>query len=144
MRRCRRESTDWSTTSSALSICFWYQLVEMRMAFNTKRYSTGCCNRPRHSESYLWKLNNVQIGTKTLAVGENQTASFKPVSREDDHFLIELYRSTRLEELALTDWSENQRAAFVEMQFRAQQSHYREYYPKGEHYLVLAGEIGIG
>lgn len=86
----------------------------------------------------------MQIGTKTLVISESQTASFKPVTQEDDRLLIEVYGSTRLDEMSLTDWNENQRAAFVEMQYRAQQSHYREYYPEGEHYVILAGETAIG
>ncbi len=47
----------------------------------------------------------------------------------DRPFLVALYRSTREPELALTDWDEPTRAAFVEQQFTAQDAHYRANYP---------------
>jgi ribosomal protein S18 acetylase RimI-like enzyme len=58
--------------------------------------------------------------------------------------LIEIYGSTRTEELALTKWDENQRDAFVRMQFAAQQTHYREHYPDGEHLIISVDGIAVG
>jgi len=86
----------------------------------------------------------MQIGKVTFVVDENQIVRLRRATQEDDRFLVEVYGSTREDELSLTDWNANQRAAFVEMQFRAQQSHYREYYPEGEQYVVLAGDTAIG
>ena len=42
--------------------------------------------------------------------------------------LLRIYASTRQEELATTDWGEEQKRLFVEQQFSAQDAYYREYY----------------
>jgi ribosomal protein S18 acetylase RimI-like enzyme len=44
-------------------------------------------------------------------------------------FLVELYASTREEELAQVAWDDGTRRAFVEQQFAAQDAHYRANYP---------------
>ena len=47
---------------------------------------------------------------------------------EDRDVLLRVYASTREEELRLVDWSADQKAAFVRMQFEAQDAYYREHY----------------
>jgi ribosomal protein S18 acetylase RimI-like enzyme len=86
----------------------------------------------------------VQIAKISFVVGEDQVVRLRRATQEDDRFLVEVYSSIREDELALTDWNASQRTAFVEMQFRAQQSHYREYYPEGEQYVILSGDTAIG
>jgi ribosomal protein S18 acetylase RimI-like enzyme len=54
--------------------------------------------------------------------------SLRPVSSSDRDFLLQVYASTREEELRLVDWSADQKAAFVRMQFEAQDAYYREHY----------------
>jgi ribosomal protein S18 acetylase RimI-like enzyme len=56
-------------------------------------------------------------------------AELRPVTGADREFLLELYASTRDEELAQVDWEEGARAAFLEHQFSAQDGHYRSNYP---------------
>jgi ribosomal protein S18 acetylase RimI-like enzyme len=53
----------------------------------------------------------------------------RPVADADRAFLVELYASTREEELAQVTWDEGARRAFVEHQFAAQDAHYRGNYP---------------
>jgi GNAT superfamily N-acetyltransferase len=66
---------------------------------------------------------------------------FRPIADADLPFLERLYGSTRMEELALTDWSDAQKAAFIKMQFEAQHAHYQKHYV-GSDFLVIerAGE----
>lgn len=66
---------------------------------------------------------------------------FRPATDADLPLLRRLYGSTRTEELSLVPWSEAEKAAFLEMQFRAQHAHYRRHYPTA-HWLVIlrAGE----
>jgi ribosomal protein S18 acetylase RimI-like enzyme len=52
----------------------------------------------------------------------------RPARADDRDFLLRVYASTREEELRLVDWSDEQKAAFVGMQFEAQDSYYREHY----------------
>ncbi len=53
----------------------------------------------------------------------------RPATEADRPFLTWLYGSTRTAELALVDWDDAQRTAFVAMQFEAQDRHYRAHYP---------------
>jgi GNAT superfamily N-acetyltransferase len=52
----------------------------------------------------------------------------RPAGAEDRDFLLQVYASTREEELRLVDWSAEQKAAFVQQQFEAQDAYYREHY----------------
>jgi ribosomal protein S18 acetylase RimI-like enzyme len=54
--------------------------------------------------------------------------TLRPVGASDRDFLLQVYASTREEELRLVDWSAEQRTAFLRMQFEAQDSYYREHY----------------
>lgn len=53
----------------------------------------------------------------------------RPVVDTDRAFLVELYESTREDELAQVEWPDGAREAFVEQQFSAQDAHYRANYP---------------
>ncbi len=68
----------------------------------------------------------------------------RPIRDEDLEFLLALYASTRDEELALTDWSEETKQAFLRQQFEAQHRHYAERYPGAELALLIAGDEPIG
>lgn len=68
----------------------------------------------------------------------------RPIRDDDLGFLLALYASTRVEELALTDWSDEVKGEFLRQQFEAQHRHYVERYPGAELALLLAGEEPIG
>lgn len=53
----------------------------------------------------------------------------RPLTDDDRSFLMELYASTRADELAQVPWDAATRRAFVEQQFHAQDLHYRTHYP---------------
>lgn len=63
--------------------------------------------------------------------------SFRPATDGDYDFLVALYGSTREEELALTQWDDARRQAFVHSQFAAQRVHYRAKRPEGREELIL-------
>ena len=58
--------------------------------------------------------------------------SFRPIGDGDLPFLAELYASTRMEELAQTDWQEEVKRDFLAQQFSAQHQHYMRHYPGAE------------
>jgi ribosomal protein S18 acetylase RimI-like enzyme len=61
---------------------------------------------------------------------------------EDDlPFLQRVYASTRSDELALTDWTAQQKSDFIAFQFRAQHQHYATHYHDGE-FLVIERDGG--
>ena len=53
----------------------------------------------------------------------------RPVGDDDRAFLVDLYASTREEELDQIEWAPGAKRAFVEQQFAAQDAHYRANYP---------------
>ena len=55
--------------------------------------------------------------------------SLRPITPADDSFLAGLYASTRAEELAVTGWSDEEKAVFCRRQYDAQSAHYLENYP---------------
>jgi len=86
----------------------------------------------------------MRIGSKLISLGDSKHASVRPVTGDDERFLIAIYGSTRAEELALTSWDEKQRDVFIQMQYKAQQAHYREYYPVAEHMVILVDGVAAG
>ena len=70
--------------------------------------------------------------------------TLRPVGPYDHEFLIEVYGSTRAEELALTPWTSEQQQAFVRSQFAAQQYHYAEKYPAASHDIILSNDRAVG
>ena len=63
--------------------------------------------------------------------------TLRPVSSDDEAFLIEVYASTRAEEVAGLPWDANQRDSFMRMQFAAQQQDYQRRFPDSDHRLLL-------
>ena len=59
-------------------------------------------------------------------------------------FLKGLYRSTRDGELALTSWSEVEKQAFIDMQFKAQTAHYLDHYPAALWLVIERAGAAIG
>jgi ribosomal protein S18 acetylase RimI-like enzyme len=70
--------------------------------------------------------------------------TFRPIADADLPFLARLYASTRAEELAVTPWSDEQKAAFLDMQFRAQHTHYQQHYPKADWLVTMHADEDVG
>lgn len=69
---------------------------------------------------------------------------FRPITDADLPFLARLYASTRMEELAVTDWSDAQKAAFLQSQFSAQHAHYQKHYAGSEFFVIEQAGTAIG
>ncbi len=70
--------------------------------------------------------------------------ALRPEKPEDETFLIDLYASTRSEELRHVPWSQSQKQRFWSDQFRLQSIHYRAHYPDAEFLIVQERERPIG
>lgn len=68
----------------------------------------------------------------------------RPRSEQDLPFLQRVYASTRSEELAVTAWSDQQKADFIAFQFRAQHQHYATHYHDGEFLVIQRDGIDVG
>lgn len=72
------------------------------------------------------------------------TVSLRPTGPDDEPFLREVYSSSREDELAAVPWTPEQRAAFLDLQFRAQALDYARRFPHGEHSIVLLDGEPVG
>lgn len=70
--------------------------------------------------------------------------ALRPVTGGDREFLVELYGSTRQEELNQVSWPPGAREAFVEHQFAAQDAHYRANYPGASLDVVEVDGVSAG
>lgn len=70
--------------------------------------------------------------------------SLRPISPDDMDFLLRLYRSTREEELAMVDWTPEQKDWFILMQFNAQHTWYQEHYVGASFDVLLVDGVPAG
>ena len=75
------------------------------------------------------------------AAGELGGIVLREESEADLPFLIDLYASTRADELAQVPWPEAQKRAFLEHQFTLQREQYRLHYD-GAEWLLIEREAG--
>jgi len=66
--------------------------------------------------------------------------SLRQATPDDEGFLLDLYGSTRDEELTGLDWDDNQKQAFIKMQFLVRERSY----PRGDDQIILLDERPIG
>ena len=59
-------------------------------------------------------------------------------------FLRHLYGTTREREMQLVPWTPAEKAAFLDMQFTAQKTHYEEYYPDCQFLIIELDGRAIG
>jgi ribosomal protein S18 acetylase RimI-like enzyme len=70
--------------------------------------------------------------------------SLRPITPADVSFLAGVYASTRADELAVTGWSDEDKAVFCRRQFDAQGAHYRENYPDASFQIIESDGVSIG
>lgn len=75
---------------------------------------------------------------------EKDQLKLRAATPEDEQLLFEIYASTRAEEMSLVPWNDEQRLAFLKMQFEAQQNHYAEKYPGANHNIILVDDKAVG
>jgi ribosomal protein S18 acetylase RimI-like enzyme len=72
------------------------------------------------------------------------TITLRDAVENDAAFLLEVYGSTRAQELALIDWSDEQKVAFLMFQFEAQHRFYHEQYPEATYSIILQEGQPVG
>lgn len=70
--------------------------------------------------------------------------TFRTCRAEDVPFLRHLYGTTREDELRLVAWTDEQKAAFLDMQFAAQKTHYENFYPDCQFLVIELEGTAIG
>ncbi len=66
------------------------------------------------------------------------------VEKKDEHFIYNVYRSAREDELKLTNWSEVQKHAFVTMQLMAQHTDYSNRFPSIQYLIIELKKKSVG
>lgn len=87
--------------------------------------------------------------TSSTILADGGTLSLRPVTAEDEQFLVSVYASTRATELALVQWEQAQKDAFIKWQFDMQRREYDARFPEAEYKVIEidgqpAGRIWIG
>ncbi len=72
------------------------------------------------------------------------TVCLRAAQREDEAFLLQVYASTRAEEMALVPWTNEQKVAFLRLQFQAQRSGYQASFPAAQNWIITRGERPVG
>jgi len=71
---------------------------------------------------------------------DNADLVLREATPEDDSFLFEVYASTRIDELAQTGWADDQKLAFIKMQFMARERSY----PRVDNRIILLNGRPVG
>ncbi len=77
-------------------------------------------------------------------VSADLVVSMRPCRAEDEPFLFKVYSSTRTNEMALVPWTQEQKDAFLHMQFNAQYRHYAANFPDAQFLIILKDHEPIG
>lgn len=67
--------------------------------------------------------------------------ALRPIEDSDMGFLLDLYASTRADEMDLVPWPDDHKRAFLRMQFDAQHAHYMTHFA-GDRFDIILGESG--
>ncbi|HYP01665.1 MAG TPA: GNAT family N-acetyltransferase [Pyrinomonadaceae bacterium] len=70
--------------------------------------------------------------------------ALRAVRPEDEEFLLGVYAASRADEMALVDWDEAMKLAFLRSQFEAQAAQYHARFPDAEYSIILYKERPVG
>jgi len=74
----------------------------------------------------------------------DESISLRAATTEDDEFLLELYKSSRGDDLRELGWDEHRISEFLDMQYEAQQRFNRDEYPQAVDQIVLLEGKPVG
>lgn len=80
----------------------------------------------------------------TLAAGLPPGFQLRERTPGDLEFLSQLYASTRQDEMRLVDWTDAQKAAFLQDQFDKQHTHYLAHYPQAQWLVIEQDGAPVG
>lgn len=73
-----------------------------------------------------------------------QSCRLRERRAEDEAFLLQLYASTRAEEVQRFPWSAEQKEAFMRFQYQAREQSFRLHYPAAMDQIVLVNDAPAG
>ena len=75
---------------------------------------------------------------------EKETLTLREITPDDLFFLYQVYASTRMDEMVLTGWPQQQIDWFLQMQFNLQHSQWQQNNPDAEFNLILLDNTSVG
>lgn len=81
---------------------------------------------------------------KKISLPNGGTVTLRPVSAEDEEFLLSVYAGTRAHELAQVPWSDEQKGTFVRWQFDLQRKDYEANYPNATYDVIWVDDSPAG
>jgi len=72
------------------------------------------------------------------------TTTLRPVTSADHEFIFSVYAATRADEMALVEWSAEQKESFLRMQFQAQHQYYVENYTGAIFSVIMVNDQSAG
>lgn len=81
---------------------------------------------------------------KTDFMVDDVHLTLRPVEVGDEEFVYQVYASTREAEMALVDWTAEQKAAFLRMQVNAQTDHYQKYFLNAQYQVIQRESVPAG
>jgi ribosomal protein S18 acetylase RimI-like enzyme len=75
---------------------------------------------------------------------QTDSITARPLLPTDEGFSYQVYASTRLDELSLVDWNDEQKETLLQMQFRAQSRHYQDAYPQATSQVIEWNGTPVG
>lgn len=93
--------------------------------------------------------HSIENTQSVLHLADGGNVVLRPVTTDDNDFLLAVYANSREEELAQVNWAEGQKESFVRWQFEMQRREYDARYPDARYSVILvdgqsAGRIWIG
>lgn len=77
-------------------------------------------------------------------MSENFKLQLKAMEQKDIPFLYEVYKSTRIDELAVVNWTKNEMENFFIMQFNLQHRQYMENYKNANFDIIFFNDLPVG
>ena len=78
------------------------------------------------------------------SLDDSGEVALRAVQPSDEEFLLGVYAASRADEMALVDWDEAQKMAFLRSQFEAQAAQYRARFPDAEYSIILYKGTPVG
>ena len=101
-------------------------------AVGDQHYGTG------PQDSYIQiRTPSIRIKSPMNDANSEASISLRPVTAEDEAFLLELYKSSRGDDLRELGWDERRASEFLEMQYEAQQRFYASEHQQAVDQIVL-------
>jgi ribosomal protein S18 acetylase RimI-like enzyme len=129
----------------SISICTAEAQINSSVSAHSFVRTRGLCYlRSRRYRNLRWKLQILRNDSTEQTANERGQIHLRAVAPEDESFLLELYASTRAEELAAWGWSAAQQELFLKMQLKARDQSYLIYYSGMDDRIILLNDEQAG